>query len=209
MKNMYQLARESGISSIFPYSLVFPHYEALGQLRVELQLLILIVTLVTLFLSIFVYFSMKKVLLVFAHLLSILSATFAGLYLFHGLTINMANSLWFYFMPTIYIDAILHSTFDVRKSKWIYNRVIFSLIFSLILFSFLPIESYLYEIIYSSLLYQSVLCLIAINLSIPSWFYILDSIKTKKNNEEKRASSVEKEEQKTEFIDGKMSIVVD
>jgi hypothetical protein len=55
---------------------------------------------------------------------------------------------------------------------------------SLIILSFFPIETYIFLIIRNSLIYQSVICLILINLILPLWNDIVQTY-FKKNKKEK------------------------
>ena len=169
MDNMYRYAEESSMPSVFPYSIIFSHYESLRQIRFETYLLILILSISTLIVTLLVFFSLVKSLLVFIHLLIVLGGSLTCLYLFHRLTFNFANALWLYIVPVIFVETLLHASFNLSKSKWKYNRVILSLIISLIIFSFFPIETYMFLLIRNSLIYQAILCLIAINLLLPSW----------------------------------------
>lgn len=182
MSNLYTYANQSSLSSIFPYSLVFPHYESLGQLRLEIYVLLLSVTLVSFVVSLLVFLSLTKAFLFFAHILSLLASSFACLYVLHDFTLNFANALWFYFIPVIYLDIFLHATSNIRRSKWIYNRVLLSLLVALILFTFFPVQTYLYEILSQSLLYQTSISLLLINVCLPSWFYIVGSMRNKSND---------------------------
>jgi predicted Na+-dependent transporter len=116
----------------------------------------------------------------------VLTGSLACLYLFHNLSFNFANALWLYIVPVIFLDAIIHVSFNIIESKWKYNRIILSLIMSLIIFSFFPIESYIFLIIRNSLIYQSIICLILINWILPSWNYIIITY-FKKNKKEKPA----------------------
>lgn len=187
MSNLYTYANQSGLNGIFPYSLVFPHYEALGQLRLDIDHLILIFTLVTLIVSSISSRSVRNSLFISLHYLTLLASSLACLYYFHQFTINFANALWFYFLPVIYLDGYLHSVSST--SKWVRNRVLLALILSLIVFHFLPIETYLYHIIHQSLLYQSVITFFLWNISLPSWMSIF-----KKSNDETK--------KKTKKMDG-------
>jgi len=186
MNNMYRYAQQSSIPSMFPYSIIFPHYESLGQIRIEIYLLILIMIISTFVITLLFFFSFEKTLLIFLHFLMVLTGSLACLYLFHNLSFNFANALWLYIVPVIFLDTIIHVSFNIIESKWKYNRVILSLIMSLIILSFFPIETYLFLIIRNSLIYQSVICLILINWILPSWNYIIITY-FKKNKKEKPA----------------------
>ena len=182
MANLYTYANRSSLTSIFPYSLVFPHYESLSELRLEIYLLLLSVSLLTLLVTLPVFLSVKKAFLLFAHFLALLSSSFTCLYLFHDFTLNFANVLWFYFIPVIYLDLFIHATWNVRRSKWLYNRVLLSLLVALVLFSFFPVQSYLYAILTQSLLYQTGISLLLINVCLPSWFHVFGSMRSRSNN---------------------------
>ncbi|CAF1964308.1 unnamed protein product [Rotaria magnacalcarata] len=189
MNNLYTYTQQSPIPFIFPFSLIFQHYEALGQIRLEMYLLILIMVTIT-FVAIFLIFaSLKRALLIILHLLVLLSGSLACLYLFHNLSFNFANAPWLYIIPIVYLDTIIHATFNMKKTKWKYNRIMFSLIIALIIFSFFPIETYIFHIICYSLLYQSLICVISINILLPSWFYIIKRI-LKQNKKTKKLSKI-------------------
>jgi len=181
---MYTYAQQSSIPSIFPFSIIFPHFESLAQIRIEVYLLILIMVITTLIITLLICFSFEKTLLIFLHLLILLSGNLACLYLFHNLTFNFANALWLFIVPAIFLDTLIHASFNIKKSKWKYNRVILSLIMSSIVLLLFPIETYVFHIIRNSLFYQSIICLVLINLILPSWHYIiktcLKKIKAKK-----------------------------
>lgn len=184
MNNMYTYAQQSSIPSIFPYSLVFPHYESLGQIRQDIYVLLLVMMIITFIMTLLIFLSFEKTLLIFFHWLILLSGSLACLYLFDNLSFNFANALWLYAAPIIHLDTIIHVCFNISKSKWKYNRVILALIISLIVLSFFPIETYIFLIIRNSLIYQSIICLILINLILPSWYYIIE-LYLKKNKKEK------------------------
>ena len=183
MNNLYTYANQSSISSAFPFSLIFPHYESLGRIRIDIYLLILLLITVTLLLTLVFFISLRKALLIFTHLLATLSGSLACLYVFHDLTFNFADILWFYLVPVVYLDTLIHSCYTTGQSKWKYNRVILSLILSLLIFAALPTQTYLYHIIWQSLLYQSLLAILIINVILPSWSFILDSIRKKRAHE--------------------------
>lgn len=186
MNNMYTYAQQSSIPSIFPYSLVFPHYESLGQVRLDLYVLLFVMIIVTFILTLLILMSFEKTLLIFFHLLTLLSGSLACLYLFHNLSFNFANALWLYIVPVIYLETLIHVCFHIKQSKWKYNRIILSLILSLITLSCFPIETYIFLIIRNSLIYQSIICFILINFILPSWYYIIETYfkKTKTKNDE-------------------------
>jgi len=181
---MYNYAQQSSIPSIFPYSVVFPHYESLSQIRIESYLLILIMVIITFIITLLFFISFEKALLIFLNLLTLQSGSLACLYLFDNLSFNFANALWLFVLPIIFLDTFIHVCFNITKSKWKYNRVILSLIISLIIFSFFSIETYIFHIIRNSLIYQSIICFVLINLILPSWYYIIETY-LKKNKKEK------------------------
>jgi hypothetical protein len=86
-------------------------------------------------------------------------------------------------VPVIFLDTFIHVSFNITKSKWKYNRVILSLIISSIILFFFPIETYIFRIIRNSLIYQSIICFILINLILPSWHYIIETYLKKKEKE--------------------------
>ncbi|CAF3528012.1 unnamed protein product [Rotaria sp. Silwood1] len=190
MNNLYTYAQQSSIPSIFPYSLIFPHYESLGQIRMEIYLLILLMTIITFLIAFLMFMSFEKALLIFLHLLILLSGSLTCLYLFHNFSFDFASAPWLYLNPSIFLDTIIHATFNIRKSKWKYNRILFSLIISLAIFSFFPIETYIYHIICYSLIYQSIICFTLINIILPSWFYFIETTLKRKNKKSKIPSAI-------------------
>lgn len=187
MNNLYDHAEKSGLPSVFPFSIIFSHYESLDEIRFEVYLLILLMTSSTFLLTGLIFFSLIKSLQLVLHLLILLTGCLTCLYLFNQLSFNFANALWLYIMPIIYLDTFIHTTFNRRQSKWQYNRVILSLIISLIILSFFPIETYIYIFIRNSLLYQSVITLGLINIFLPAWNAILRRcLKKKKKKKDKR-----------------------
>jgi hypothetical protein len=176
MNNIYIYASHSRIPFIFPYSLVFPNYESLGQIRLEMYLLILLLIICSLFGTFISFFSLKNSLLIISNILALLTGTLTCLYLFHNLTFNFANALWLYVVPIVFLDTLIHSCYQKFSSKWKYNRIILSLIISLLVLYIFPIQSYVFQVIRNSLIYQSIICLILINFVLPSWFYLFQSI---------------------------------
>jgi hypothetical protein len=139
---------------------------------------------ITFIITLLIFISFEKALLIFLNLLTLQSGSLACLYLFHNLSFNFANALWLFVLPIIFLDTFIHVCFNITKSKWKYNRVILSLIISLIIFSFFSIETYIFHIIRNSLIYQSIICFVLINLILPSWYYIIETY-LKKNKKEK------------------------
>ncbi|CAF2429894.1 unnamed protein product [Rotaria sp. Silwood2] len=184
MNQMYTYANQNPIPSIFPYSVIFPNYESLGQLRIEMCLLILALIICS-FISTFILFiSLKNSLLIISHLLALLASTLTCLYLFHRLTFNFLNASWLYIAPTLFIDTLIHICYNRPNSKWKYNRVIISLIISALVLYLIPIQTYIFKIIRSSIIYQSTICFVMINLILPSWFYLFQSINNNNNNDQ-------------------------
>jgi hypothetical protein len=177
MNNMYTYTSQSLIPLIFPYSLLFSNYESLEQIRIEIYLLISLFLICTFLFTLIIFLSLVNCLLIFLHLLTLLTGTLTCLYLFHNLSFNFANTLWLYIIPIIYLDSLIHQVFHKNTSKWKYNRIIFSLILSLVILYFYPIQSYVFQIIRYSLIYQSIICLILINFILPSWNYLFRLIK--------------------------------
>ncbi len=172
MHNMYTYASQNSIPSIFPYSLLFSTYESLEQIRIEIYLLILLLIICT-FIGTFI--PLKKSLLTIAHLLALLAGTLTCLYLFHDLTFNFANALWLYVVSILFLDTLIHTCYNKSNSKWKYNRIILSLMISLLVLYLFPIQSYVFQIIRNSLIYQSMICLILINFILPSCYYLFQS----------------------------------
>jgi len=172
MENMYTYSSKSLIPNIFPYSLLFPTYESLRQIRIEIYLLIILLIICCFIITLISFISLKNSLLVIFHFGILLTSTLTCLYLFHNLTFNLTNALWLYIVPIIYLDTFIHISYNKNTEKWKYNRIILSLIFSLCILYFFHIQSYVFQIIHKSLIYQSIICLILINLIIPSWNYL-------------------------------------
>jgi hypothetical protein len=177
MNNMYASTSQNLIPYIFPYSLLFPNYESLDQIRIEMYLLIISFLTCTFIGTLIMFISFGKCLLILFHLLTLLTGTLTCLHFFHDLTFNFANALWLYVIPIIYLDTLIHQLFHKKTDKWKYNRIIISLILSLLILYFYPIQSYVFQIIRNSLIYQSMICLILINIILPSWNYLFRSIK--------------------------------
>ena len=175
MSNLYKYAKQNPISSVFPYSMIFPNYESLGQIRFEICLLIFSLITCSFVVTLVSFISLRNSLLIILYLLPLLTGTLVCLYLFHNLILNFANALWLYVVPVVFIDTSIHLCYNQTGSKWKYNRIIVSLMVSLlVLFSF-PIQTYIYRIVRNSLIYQSLICAILINFILPSWFYLLQS----------------------------------
>ncbi|CAF0971101.1 unnamed protein product [Adineta steineri] len=183
MYNMYTYAEQSSLPSIFPYSFIFLHYESLAQIRREVYLLTIFTVTTTFLITFVIFLSFGKALLIFTNLLALLTGSLACLYLFHNLTFNFANSLWLFVIPVIFLDTLIHASFNITKSKWKYNRVILSLLISLCIFSLFSIETYIYHVIRQSLIYQSIICFILINFILPSWYYIIETVLKKNKND--------------------------
>ena len=181
MNNLYTYTSQSLIPFVFPYSILFPAYESLEQIRVEIFLLI-VLFLSSIFIVLLVTFiSIRNTLLIVLHFLALFIGTFTYLYLFDHLTLNFANALWLYVSPIVFLDVLIYQSFENDSNKWNSNRMILSLILSLVFLFICPIQSYVFRIIRNSLLYQSILCLLMINVVIPSWNYFFQS---RKNQEQ-------------------------
>jgi hypothetical protein len=174
---MYTYANQNSIPSIFPYSLVFPTYESLEVIRIEMYLLISLLIICSLINTFIPFISIKISLLITFHFLALLTGTLTCLYLFHNLTFNFADALWLYVVPIVFLDTLIHTSYNITNSKWKYNRVILSLMISLMILYIFPIQSYVFQIMRDSLIYQSIICLVLINLVLPSWFYLFQSIR--------------------------------
>ncbi|CAF3779960.1 unnamed protein product [Rotaria sordida] len=184
MNQMYTYANQNPIRSIFPYSLVFPNYESLGQLRIEMCLLIFALIICSFITTFILFISLKNSLLIISHLLALLAGSLTCLYLFHNLTFNFVNASWLYVVPILFIDTLIHVCYNQQNSKWKYNRVIISLIISTLILYLFPIQTYIFKIIISSIIYQSIICFILINLILPSWFYLFQSNNDNNNNKD-------------------------
>ncbi|CAF3683305.1 unnamed protein product [Adineta steineri] len=182
MENMYTYANESPLPDVFPYSMLYASYESLEQIRVEIYLLILLLIICTFISTLIPFISLKNSLLIISHLLALLTGTLTCLYLFHNLTVNFANGLWLYIISIVFLDTLIHTCYNRLSSKWNYNRIIFSLMISLLVLYCYPIQSYVFRIIRNSLMYQSIICLILINFILPSCCYLFRSIN--KNDEQ-------------------------
>lgn len=184
MNNMYNLAEQSGLPDLFPYSLVFPHYESLTQIRFELKILISIASVILFLISITFQLRLKKTIFVFFSLISLFTVPIAILQTFQNLTINFASSLWFYLLPMIYLDGLLHFVLNRHQSRWLYNRVALSLLLSLSSYFLLSLETYVYEVIFFSLFYQSILFILLVNVILPSFFRLFSLTNSKKKRNE-------------------------
>ncbi|CAF3412727.1 unnamed protein product [Rotaria sp. Silwood1] len=184
MNQMYTYANQNSIPSIFPYSLIFPNYEALGQLRIEMCLLIFALIICSFTSTFILFISFKNSFLIISHLLALLASTLTCLYLFHSLTFNFLNALWLYIVPILFIDTLIHICYNRQSSKWKYNRVIISLIISALILYLFPIQTYIFKIIRSSIIYQSIICFVMINVILPSWFYLFQSNNNNTNNDQ-------------------------
>ncbi|CAF3120954.1 unnamed protein product, partial [Rotaria sp. Silwood2] len=80
--------------------------------------------------------------------------------------------------------TLIHICYNRPNSKWKYNRVIISLIISALVLYLIPIQTYIFKIIRSSIIYQSTICFVMINLILPSWFYLFQSINNNNNNDQ-------------------------
>ncbi|CAF4300769.1 unnamed protein product, partial [Adineta steineri] len=115
MYNMYIYAEQSSLPSIFPYSFIFLHYESLAQIRREVYLLTIFTVTTTFLITFVIFLSFGKALLIFTNLLALLTGSLACLYLFHNLTFNFANSLWLFVIPVIFLDTLIHASFNITK----------------------------------------------------------------------------------------------
>jgi hypothetical protein len=191
MNNLYTYSSQSSIPNVFPYSLLFPTYESLGQIRIEMYLLIILLIISCFIITLISFISFKKTFLIILHFLSLSTGTLTCLYLFNNLTFNFANILWLYIIPIIYLDTFIHILYKKSNDKWKYNRIIISLIISLSILYLFPIQSYVFQIIRNSLIYQSIICLILINLILPSWFYLFKKINKNDQITKPTISSIE------------------
>lgn len=173
MNHIYADAKQSSLPSVFPYSLIFPSYESLAQIRFDTYLLVLLVIVVPFFLTFISFVWLRVSLSIVFHSLFLLTSTLAVLYQFHRFTFNFANAMWLLILPVLFIETLVHTAFFHRQSRWKYNRVFLSLIISLIILYVYPIQSYVFLTIRNSLMYQSVICLILINFLLPSSHYFL------------------------------------
>lgn len=173
MNNIYTYAKQSSLPSVFPYSLIFPKYESLAQIRLDMYVLVLLFIVVPLIFTFMSFVWLKMSLSVVFHLLLLFTSTLAILYQFHRLSFNFVNAIWLMILPMIFTETLIHSAFFHRNSQWKYNRVFLSLIISFIVLYICPIESYVFLTIRNSLMYQSMICLILINFIIPSFHYFL------------------------------------
>ena len=168
MHNLYSNAKSSLLESIFPYSLVFPNYESLDQIRIDMYSLYTpLISMCFVYLCQF-FFRLKITLSIIFYFLMISMGTLASLYQFQNLTFNFANALWLPMVPIVFIETLIHSSFFSYRSRWQYNRIIISLIMSLSIIYFYPIQTYIFLIIRNSLMYQSLFTLLVINVFIPA-----------------------------------------
>lgn len=179
MNNLYTSASQSLIPYVFPYTVLFSAYESLEEIRVEIFLLIVLFLTSAFIVLLLAFISIRNSLLIVLHLLGLLTGTFTCLYLFDHLTFNFANALWLYIIPVPFLDILIHQAFRNNLKKWNYNRMIISLMMSLTILFVFPIQSYVFRIIRNSLIYQSILCLLLINVIVPSWNYFFQARKAK------------------------------
>ena len=173
MNNLYAYARQSSLPAVFPYSLVFPNYESLAQIRLEMYLLLILLVTCALVITYLFFLSWKISLSIAFHILFLYTGTLACLYQIHRLTFNFANALWLPVVPVLFLEALIHSAYFSGQSKWKYNRIILALLVSLSVLYIYPIQSYVFLLIRNSLLYQSVICLLLINVFLPSLQHLL------------------------------------
>ena len=176
MNNMYAYAQNSSLPSVFPYSVIFANYESLVQIRNELYLLLLLLVVCSFTSTLLPFISFRQSFLIAFHLLLLLTSTLSCLYLFRNLTFDFADTLWLYLVQILLLDALLHSSYHHDESKWKYNRVILALVISLILLYVYPIQSYIYQVMRDSLMYQLVIGFVLINVVLPSWHYLSQSM---------------------------------
>jgi hypothetical protein len=173
MNNINVMTKQSSLPSVFAYSLIFPNYESLAQIRIDMYLLMMITIACVLVLTClpFVWFQVSLSIVFFFVL--VFACTLACLYQFHDLTFNFANSLWLFVLPIICLDTLIHASYTNTYTKWTYNRIVLSLIMSLVILYVNPIQSYVFLIIRNSLMYQSLICLVLVNLLLPACHYLL------------------------------------
>ncbi|CAF1623202.1 unnamed protein product [Rotaria magnacalcarata] len=207
MNVMYTYAKQSRLPSIFPYSLLFPSYESLGQLRIEVCVLILALILCCFITTFIAFISLKNSLFIVAHFLALSAGTLACLYLFQNLTYNFVVGPWLYLVPILYVDTLIHVCYSRTDSKWKYNRVILSLLIAVFVLYLFPIQTYAFQIICSSIIYQSIICFVLINLILPSWFYLFQSNNNNDNNNDNNDDN-NSEDQIDTVVSPTMTIVV-
>lgn len=182
MNNMYTYASQNSISSIFPYSLLFPSYESLGYLRIEICALILVLVLCCFIGTFIAFISFKSSLIIISQFLTLSSGTFTSLYLFHNLTYNFIAAPWLYLVSIIFIDTLIHASYNRTSGNWKYNLVIISLLISSFILYIFPIQTYVFHLIRLSIIYQCIICFLLINIVLPSWFYLFRSNASNNNN---------------------------
>lgn len=184
MKNMYTYAKESSIPSVFPYSFIFSHYESLAQIRKEIYLLTLFMAIAAFLIPFAIFASLRRAVLIVSQVLTLQAGSLACLYWLHDLTFNFANVLWLYIVPVIFLDTLIHASWSVTQSKWIYNRVLLALIVSLSISSLFSIETYIFHMIRLSLLYQAGICFVLVNIVLPAWCCLIEKTSTKNRRHE-------------------------
>lgn len=167
MRNATAFTKQSNLPSAFVYSVVFSFFEALIQIRNDIYSIILILFIISLVFNYFLSIELKRTVTIVYSTLLISISTLACLYQFHNLTFNFANALWLSSLPLIYIETLLHCSYSDSKSQWQYNRILISLIIALIVLYIYPIETYIFVIIRNSLMYQSSISLLVVNLLLP------------------------------------------
>ena len=152
------------------------NYPLYSEIRNEIYLLILLLIVACFILTLVPWFSFSNTLLTVSYILALLTSSLTCLYVFHKLSFNFGNALWFYVVSIIYLETLIHACYKRSNSKWKYNRIILSLLISLVVLHFIPIQAYVFQIIRNSLIYHSIVCLILINLILPSYDYLIQSM---------------------------------
>ena len=183
MNNLYTYARQSSLPAVFPYSLVFPNYESLAQIRLEMYLLLILLVICALVLSYLFFLSWEISVSIAFLLLFLCTGTLACLYQIHHLTFNFANALWLPVVPVLFVETLIHSAYCSGRSNWKYNRIILSLLLSLSVLYIYPLQSYVFRLIRNSLLYQSVICLLLLNVLLPSLHHLFKRVTASEANE--------------------------
>ncbi|CAF1268695.1 unnamed protein product [Didymodactylos carnosus] len=186
MDNMYRYSRESGLNGLFPYSLVFSHYETLKEIHHELFLLCLLWFHLLLIFTLILFLSIRLTLTITFHYICLLSTLFTCLYLFHSLTINFANTFLLFIIPGIFIDCFIHYAYTYQRKingeniktyqcLFGYDRIFLSLLLSLIALIFFQIQSYTFIVLRNTLFYYILLAFLHLNIFFPLWLNLCKS----------------------------------
>ncbi|CAF0972507.1 unnamed protein product [Didymodactylos carnosus] len=152
MDNMYRYSRQSEIPGLFPYSLVFSHYETLT----------LIIT--------FHYVCLLSTLFTCLYLFHSLTINFANvfiLFIVPGIFVDC-----FIHYGYRYLRKTNGENIKSRQCLFGYDRIFLSLFISLFVLIFFQIQSYTFIVLRNILFYYVVLTFIHLNIFLPLWLHL-------------------------------------